>query len=82
MWHPKEALGRQLSANQHRKTADLKPAQLSIPGTGGIHLNRDWGLLGTEQGLREGLWGEDTMNTGYAENFPGSPRALLPSSLA
>lgn len=48
MWHHREALGKQLSANQNRKP---------VTGimTGSIHLERYWGLLGT------GLWDMEAM---------------------
>lgn len=48
MWHHREALGKQLSANQNRK-----PVTGSM--TGSIHLERSWGLLGT------GLWDREAM---------------------
>lgn len=47
-----------------------------------MHFHRNWGFLGTERGLREGLWDKEAMNAGYAEKSPGSSHTLLPPSPA
>lgn len=54
MWHQEEGFGKADVRQSTQKDGQLyQPTQLSIPGTVSIHFNREWGLLGTELGLRD-----------------------------